>query len=398
MNPIQPATRTQTIKYAVRDILAVAEEAKQAGKQLLYLNIGDPIKFDFETPAPIIDAIHKALRDGHTGYGPSAGTPESLDAIRAEAEAKGLRAVRDIFVGNGCSEVIDTALCALANRGDNILTPSPGYPLYTALVSKLELEPNAYYLDEENGWQPDLDDMAAKINDRTRAIVLINPNNPTGSLYSREILEGIIELALQHDLVIISDEIYDKLVMDGKQHISTAALTDEAPILTFNGLSKAFVGPGLRVGWGILSGPASVVGDYQEAIHKFLRARLCGVHPMQHAIAPALANLDHLPGVMQKLTRRRDITVEMLNSVEGISCVAPDAAFYAFPKLEIDGPDEPYVAQMIRETGVVVVHGSGFGQKPGSAHFRAVFLPPEDQLRAAYQAIGDYVSRSAASV
>ncbi len=393
MNAIKPATRTETIQYAVRDILDVADEARAAGKELLYLNIGDPIQFDFETPAPIIEAITRALQDGHTGYGPSAGTAEAIEAIRAEAESKGIRQLQDVFIGNGCSEVIDVALSALVNRGDNILTPSPGYPLYTAIVSKLELEPNAYYLDEENGWQPDIANMAARINDRTRAIVLINPNNPTGALYTRQTLEGIIELALAHDLVIISDEIYDKLTMDGKTHISTASLTDEAAILTFNGLSKSFLGPGLRVGWGMLSGPPKLVQDYCEAIHKFLRARLCGIHPMQYAIAPALADTSHLPGVLEKLTRRRDITVEMLNGTPGISCVAPDAAFYAFPKLEIEGPDKPFIEDLIRETGVVVVHGSGFGQKPGTAHFRAVFLPPEQTLRKAYQSIADFVSQ-----
>lgn len=391
MQPIQPAARTRAIKYAVRDILAVADEAKAAGKDLVYLNIGDPNIFDFETPAPIVEAIERALRDGHCGYAPSPGIPAALEAIRGAATAKGIRGVRDVFVGTGCSEVIDLALSALCNAGDNILTPSPGYPLYTAIQSRLELTPNPYFLSEEDDWQPDLDDIAAKIDDKTRAIVVINPNNPTGSVYRRDTLEGLLELARKHELVVFADEIYDKLCLDGVEHVSLASLADDVPILTFNGLSKAYLGPGLRIGWAIVSGPEPVVAPYIEAIHKFLRARLSASHPVMHAIPAALADDSHLPGVLEKLTRRRDITVEMLSAIDGISIVPPKAAFYAFPRLHIDGSDVDVVSDMIRATGVVVVHGTGFGQRPGTAHFRVVYLPQEDRLRQAYDAIGAFM-------
>ncbi|RMF70651.1 MAG: aminotransferase class I/II-fold pyridoxal phosphate-dependent enzyme [Planctomycetota bacterium] len=385
---IRPARRTANIKYAVRDIVVLANEVARSGRQMLYLNIGDPNIYDFAPPAHMIDAVAKAMRDNRNGYAPSSGIPEAVEAIRNEAERKGIRSIAHIYVTTGASEGIDLALSALADEGDNVLTPSPGYPLYTAVLARLGVENRAYYLDEADDWQPDVEDIAVKIDERTRAIVLINPNNPTGSLYTRATLERIVELAIEHNIVIFSDEIYDKLLFDGREHVSTAAISQEAKVITFNGLSKSYVVPGFRIGWGVVSGPAADLADYCEAIQKMERARLCANHPEQYAIAPALTGpQDHLDEMIAKLTRRRDITTEKLNAIEGISCVKPGGAFYAFPRVELGVPDEEFVARVIRETGVVIVPGSGFGQKPGTQHFRVVFLPPERQLEQAFEHI-----------
>lgn len=382
---IDPARRTRNITYAVRDVIALAEEAARGGMEMLYLNIGDPNKFDFQTPAHIVEATHRAMLDNRNGYAPSSGIAEAIDAVARQAARKGITNVQDIFITSGGSEAIDVCLTALVNPGENVLTPTPGYPLYTAVLNKLSAEANRYYLDESNGWQPDLDDIAAKINARTRGIILINPNNPTGSLCTRETLEGLTGLAREHGLVLFADEIYDKLLYDGAEHVSLASLAGDVAAVTFNGLSKSYLVPGFRIGWGIVSGPGDVVGDYVAAINKLLRARLSANHPEQYAIAAALeGDQGHLTDALARLTRRRDLTVEMLNSAEGISCVRPQGAFYAFPRLADDVDDDRFVKELIRRTGVVVVPGSGFGQAPGTHHFRVVFLPPEDVLTRAY--------------
>ncbi|OAG27775.1 aminotransferase class I/II-fold pyridoxal phosphate-dependent enzyme [Thermodesulfatator autotrophicus] len=392
--PIKPAKRTENIEYAVRDIVLVANEARKKGKELIFLNIGDPAQFDFRTPAPIIEATYQAMCENLTGYSASEGVDEAICAIRKEARKQGIEPV-DIYVTTGASEAIDFALTALVNEGENVLVPYPGYPLYTAILAKLGAEPNPYYLDEENEWQPDLADIESKVNKKTRAIVIINPNNPTGAVYSEETLRGIIDIARRHQLVIFSDEIYDKLVFDGAKHISIASLDPDVPVVTFNGLSKSYLAPGFRIGWGIVSGPWEVVKDFVEAIHKLARARLSTSHPKQYAIPVALnGNQSHLKEVIEKLERRRDLTYEMLNDIPGISCVKPKGAFYAFPRIDIPGvSDKEFVKELIAETGVVVVHGSGFGQKPGTAHFRVVFLPPEDLLEKAYERIKDFMKK-----
>ncbi len=387
---IIPATRTNGIKYAVRDILAIADEAKKAGKEMLYLNIGDPNIYDFAPPNAMVEATYKAMLENQNGYSPSSGINGAVDSIRRDAEKKGIKNIQDIFVTTGASEGIEIALTSLVNKGENMLTPSPGYPLYTAIRAKLEMEENPYYLDESNGWQPDIEDIKKKINDKTKAIVIINPNNPTGSNANKETLLKLIDVALEHNLVIISDEIYDKLMFDGEEHISIASLNPDAPIITFGGLSKNYMVPGFRIGWGVVSGNKELMSDYVEAMNKILRYRLCANHPMQYAISPALdSDNEHLIEAMEKLTRRRDITVEMLNAVEGISCVKPKGSFYAFPKIDVKD-DWHFVGELIRETGVIVVPGTGFGQYPGTSHFRAVFLPQEEKLEKAYKAIGEF--------
>jgi alanine-synthesizing transaminase len=330
----------------------------------------------------------------HNGYAPSSGIKEATDAIGKEAGRKGITNVHDIFVTTGASEAIDICLTALVNDGENVLTPTPGYPLYTAIASKLQMMENPYYLNESNGWLPDIDDIKSKINDKTKAIILINPNNPTGSLYSTENLQAIIDLALEHDLVIFADEIYDKLLFDGKKHVSIASMNKDVSCITFGGLSKNYMVPGFRIGWGIVSGRKEILSDYIEAINKILRARLSANHPEQYGIKISLeGDQSNLAEANLKLTKRRDMTVEMLNSIEGISCVKPEGAFYAFPQLHGIESDAHFVAELIKETGVVVVPGSGFGQVPGTNHFRVVFLPNEQILEKAYSSIGNFLKK-----
>lgn len=395
MNPtphIQPAARTENITYAVRDIVLLAEEAARSGKQMLYLNIGDPNQFDFVTPPHILNAIQRALFLNQNGYSPSSGIKPALAAIEHEAHRKGIDNVLDLFITTGASEGIEICLSALANPGENVLIPMPGYPLYGAILSKLGVIENPYYLDEANEWQPSLEDIASKITPKTRAIVLINPNNPTGSVCREETLRGVIDLALRHGLVIFADEIYDKLILDGGQHVSIASLNRDVPVITFNGLSKSYLAPGFRIGWGIVSGREPAMRSYLEAVNKILRARLCANHPIQYAIQPALeGDQSHLGVVNAKLTRRRNITVSRLNSIPGISCVVPRGAFYAFPRLHIEQDDNVFVQGLIRETGVVVVPGSGFGQVPGTRHFRVVFLPPEEILEQAFSQLEHFM-------
>ncbi len=387
LSRVIPSRRTENIRYAVRDVVVLAQEVARTGKEMLYLNIGDPNVYDFQLPEVIMGPTIEAMRRNHGGYSPSSGIPEAVAAIHGDAVRRGIENIQDVFVTTGASEAIEICLTALLNPGDNVLTPAPGYPLYTAVLAKLEAEENSYFLDEDRGWQPDVADMASKINPRTKAIVLINPNNPTGSVCSEDTLREVIALAKAHGLVIFADEIYDRLVLDGERHISIASLDSEVPFVTFNGLSKCYIGPGVRIGWGVASGPRELMADYIEAINRILRSRLCANHPFQYAIRPCLeGDHGHLPPVLEKLTTRRDITVEKLNA-NGISCVAPKGAFYAFARLEGVRDDRHWASELIRQTGVVVVPGSGFGQRPQTAHFRVVFLPEPEKLHAAYDKI-----------
>jgi len=395
---IAAAKRLENVRYAIRDLACVADEVIQQGYKVLPLNVGDPLNFDFQTPAHIIEAVHKAMRDGKNGYAPSAGIPEALEAIRGEAARKGITTVRDVFVTSGVSETVDLCISALVNPGEDILTPSPDYPLYSAVLCKLGIGLNAYDLNEDDAWQPELADIERKLTARTRAIVLINPNNPTGSLCSRQKLENIAEIARRNNLVVFSDEIYDKLILDvdsqgnDTPHIAFAAVAPDVPCITFGGMSKNYLVPGWRIGWGIASGDEAAIKPYVEGIHRLLRARLCANHPEQYAIKPALEGpQDHLVEIKRKLRSRRDLTQKWCETTPRVSCVAPRGAFYAFPRIDIPESDEAFVKELIRQKHVMVVHGSGFGQKPGTQHFRIVFLPDEKTLQRAYASIGEFI-------
>ncbi|MFY8162275.1 MAG: aminotransferase class I/II-fold pyridoxal phosphate-dependent enzyme [Candidatus Kapaibacteriota bacterium] len=388
--PIIPAKRTEKITYAIRDIIAVANEVAKTGKKLYYLNIGDPNVYDFVTPEHIIEANIKAMRDGKNGYSPSSGIPEAIEAVRIDAEKKGIKNIQDIFITSGAAEAIETCLNALLNAGDNFLMPTPGYPLYIAIQNKLGLEPNPYYLNEENGWLPDIEDIKSKINSKTKAIVLINPNNPTGSLYTREVLEQIIELAKEYNLVIFADEIYDKLIFDGKEMISIASLDSEVTCITFSGMSKNYLAPGWRLGWGIVSGKKEFTEDFVEAINKILRARVSANHPEQYAIPVALlGDQSHIQDTISRLEKRRDVVYNKIQGIDGISLVKPEGAFYAFPKIEVKD-DWNFCIALLRATGVMVVPGMGFGQKEGTKHFRIVILPNEEILGTAFDLLKDF--------
>ncbi len=389
---ILAALRLEHVQYAIRDIAVLADQLAREGKEILPLNIGDPLKFDFRTPPHLIDAVVKAMREGKDGYAPSLGVEEAIEAVRAEAERKGIRNIQSVFITQGVSEAVDLCLSALVNAGENVLTPSPEYPLYSAILAKLGAQPNSYLLDEETNWEPNLEYMARRVFAGTRAIVVIHPNNPTGAVYSRQTLEAIVEIARQNNLVIFSDEIYDKLVLDDEPHIPIASLAPDVPVVTFNGLSKAYLVPGWRVGWAIVSGDAAVVKPYVEAVHKLLRARLSANHPAQYAVRAALEGpQDHLTEVVQKLRSRRDLTQRWCESTLRLRCTRPRGAFYAFPRLEIPESDEEFAKQLLLEQQVLVVHGSGFREPPGARHVRVVFLPEEATLALAFEKISTFL-------
>ncbi|TAM84778.1 MAG: aminotransferase class I/II-fold pyridoxal phosphate-dependent enzyme [Acidobacteria bacterium] len=391
---ILAATRLEHVRYAIRDLAVLAEDLTRQGEQILPLNIGDPAIFDFRTPAHLIEAAAKAMRDGFNGYAPSLGAKPALDAIRADAEAKGIRNIQTVFVTEGVSEAVDIVLTALLEPRESVLTPLPDYPLYDAVLAKLNAQPNSYNLDESNGWQPDVDHLESQVTRNTRGLVVINPNNPTGAVYSRATLEKIVEVARRQNLVIFSDEIYARLMLDGEPHISIASLASDVPVVTFGGLSKEYLAPGWRVAWGVVSGDPAVVTPYVQGIHKLLRARLSANHPLQYAIPAAFEGpQDHLLETVNRLRRRRDLVMEWSRKTSRVSCVSPRGAFYAFPRLDIPESDDDFVRGLLAEEHVLVVNGGGFGQAPGTRHFRIVFLPPEHILEPALNKITAYVEK-----
>lgn len=394
--PVVTSSNVAQVTYAVRDVVLWAREAAAAGRELIALNIGDPCLFDFRTPEHVTEAIVAALRENRTSYTASEGTPEALEAIRRDAEQrKGIRSIRSILIGHGASEPIEILLTALLNPGEAVLVPQPGYPLYQAVLAKLAARAIPYNLDEQNGWQPSVSEIAERAAATgVRALVLINPNNPTGSLTSKGKLEAILEIAARHQLVVLSDEIYDRMLLDpGLEHLATASLRDDLVIATFAGLSKVWLGPGLRLGWSIVSGPAAAAQPLIDAMGQLARARLCASHPVQCAVKAALDGpTDHIRETCLKLRRRRDLTVERLAAIPGVSLVPPQGAFYAFPRIDFGISDVKFVRGLIAQTGVVLVHGTGFGQVAGTQHVRIVFLPTETQLEKAYDALASYCS------
>ena len=319
----------------------------------------------------------------------------AVNAIRAQAEAKGFQNIQGIMVGFGSGEVIDHCLTALLNPGDNVLTPCPDYPLYGAVLGKLSAEPNPYFLSEENGWQPDLEDLAARINARTKAILLINPNNPTGAIYSRATLERVVELARRHNLLILADEIYDKLILDdGCEHISIATLAPDLPVITFNGLSKAYLVPGWRIGWAVATGPAESLGDYLEAVYKLLRARLSAPHPFMHAIAPALQGpQDHLKDGARQVAPPPRPHRGMGGAHTARFTGRSAGSLLRLSQARHSGRRHQFVTELLQQKHVLCVHGAGFGQRPGTRHMRIVFLPQEEVLEQAYGTITEFISQ-----
>lgn len=395
MRPIGASERAREVKYAIRDIVVYADKLKkEKDLKILPLNIGDPCKFDFSPPENMIKAVNKAMLDNHNGYSPAYGIEEALESLQKEALKKGLADVKDIFITTGASEAVEICITALMNPNDNILIPFPQYPLYTAVVHKIGASFKPYYLNEEDNWQPDLDNLVSQIDDNTKAIVIINPNNPTGNVYSKDMLQKIIDIARKYSLLIICDEIYDKMIFEDVDFHSIASLDKEVPVITLGGIAKNYVVPGWRIGWGYLTGNEELIGDYRETLGKLLRARLCANHPMQYAVKAALDAPDEdLKPIIEKLKRRKEITCEWIEKIPHLSLVAPEAAFYAFPRIDLSIDDDDFARKLLSETGVLVVPGAGFGQKPGSAHFRIVFLPQDDLLINAYERIDQFIRK-----
>ncbi len=388
---IRVSERAAKVRYAVRNIARKAKELEKQGKKMLYLNIGDPGKYDFAVPQHVVDACVNAMNNMKNYYGFSSGVDEAREAIARYAGRRGLKSVsaENVTVTTGVSEAVDVVMNALLNIGENVLCPAPNYPLYEAVANKIGAKVNFYYLNEEDGWQPDAEDMRSKVDDKTRAILLINPNNPTGAVYSKKILKEVVGLAAERKLPIISDEIYDQLLFDGEEHVATGSLTDEVPVITFGGLSKNYFATGWRVGWIVLSN-LDAKGSFSSVINNLVDARLSSPTPAQFAVKAALeGSKEHLVVGIKKMQERRNITFKKLNEISGLSCVKPKGAFYAFPKVESEKykDDEQFVLDLLNKEGVVVVHGSGFGQKEGEKHFRIVFLPQADMLNEAYDRI-----------
>jgi alanine-synthesizing transaminase len=393
---IQPAPHIANVKYAIRNIAAEASRLEAQGKKILYCNVGDPLKFDFQTPPHLVEAVAKAMRDGKNGYAPSLGIPAARAAVAKSLNAEGLTRVTpdDVVLTAGASEAIDLALTSLLEPGDEVLLPSPGYPLYNAIAARLSAKATSYQLDEARGWAIDTAELERLVTKRTRAVVICNPNNPTGALLTKENLLGVLDVARRHGLAVLSDEIYDKLLFDDA-HTPTGTLADDVPIITFNGLSKAYLACGWRVGWLSFANP-KLTQDMAAAVRRLADARLCGPAPVQYAVEPALFGpQDHIPAMMTKLRARRDLMVRALREIPGVSVVEPRAAFYAMPKLELPNltSDEDFVIKLVRETGVLFVHGEGFGQRPGTHHVRVVYLPDEATLTDAFARFGDFVRR-----
>ncbi len=390
---VRPARHIENVRYAIRNVVAEAHRLETQGRRILYLNIGDPLKFDFQTPPHLIEAVSRAMRDGHNGYAPSAGILTAREAIARECTDKGIAvSPDDVVVTSGASEALELALTALLEPGERVLLPCPGYPLYGALMAKLNTVGVPYTLDEEHDWSLDLEEIDRLCTPDTRAILLCNPNNPTGAVLGREVLQGLLEIARRRNLVVLSDEIYDKLIYD-KAHVPTAALATDVPILTFNGLTKAYLTCGWRVGWLVFNN-AHLMPELRAAVLRLADARLCSSGPQQHAIAPALDGpQDHIQEMMTRLRARRDLTVRRINAIPGLSMQEPSSAFYAMPRMQLPRvtSDEAFVMSLLRETGVLFVHGSGFGQKEGTQHFRIVFLPQEEVLTAAFDRLEAYV-------
>jgi alanine-synthesizing transaminase len=390
----RPAPHIENVRYAIRNIGAAAARVEAQGKRVLYCNVGDPLKFDFVTPPHLVEAVARALHESDNGYAPAAGLDEARAAVAAHTVARGMPKVRphDVLITAGVSEAIDLLLTATLEPGDEVLLPCPSYPLYDAIAARLHARATYYYPDEQNGWQPDAAEIESHITERTRAIVVCNPNNPTGALYSQQTLERVLEVARRHRLLVLADEIYDRLLYGGT-HTPMGALAPDVPLVMMNGLSKTYLCPGWRVGWLVFVNP-ELTRDLQVAVARLADARLCAPGPVQHAVKPALFGPQaHLDEMMARLRARRDLTVSRLNALPGISCVPPTGAFYAMPRLQLPGltSDEDFVLRLLQQEQVLFVHGGGFGQAPGTFHFRVVFLPPLEVLSRAFDGLERFV-------
>ncbi|EMY35472.1 aminotransferase AlaT [Arthrobacter crystallopoietes BAB-32] len=400
MAEFKQSNKLHNVLYDIRGpLLEHAQRMEAEGHRILKLNIGNPAPFGFEAPDAILVDMIRNLPNAQ-GYSDSRGIFSARTAVSQYYQTRGIQeiGVDDVYLGNGVSELITLSLQALLNNGDEVLIPAPDYPLWTASVSLAGGHPVHYLCVEEEGWLPDLEDLERKITPNTKGLVIINPNNPTGAVYPRRILEGMLELARRHDLVVFSDEIYEKILYDGEEHTNTALLADDVLILTFSGLSKAYRVCGFRSGWMAISGPKHLAGDYIEGINLLTNMRLCANVPAQHAIQTALGGYQSindliLPG--GRLLEQRDKAYEMLNAIPGVSTQQAKGALYLFPKLDPEvypiEDDEAFALDLLKQQKILVSHGRAFNWiKPD--HFRLVTLPNVGILEEAVGRIGEFLS------
>ena len=377
-----------------------ANRLEEEGHSILKLNIGNPAPFGFNAPDEIIHDVISNLREAE-GYCASKGLFSARKAIMHECQSLGIKSVEleDIYLGNGVSELIVMAMQALLNDGEEVLVPAPDYPLWTAAVKLSGGKALHYHCDEEADWFPDIEDIRSKITRRTRAIVIINPNNPTGAVYSRELLEQIVELARQHQLIIFADEIYSKIIYDDAQFIPMASLAEDVLCVSFNGLSKSYRLAGFRSGWMIISGAKHLAGDYIEGLEMLASMRLCANVPAMLAIQTSLGGYQSIDNLVQpggRLYEQREIAYQGLQQIPGLSCVKPKGALYLFPKIDLDHhkihDDELLVSDFLAQEKILLVQGSAFNW-PKPDHFRLVFLPRADDLELAVARFGEFISR-----
>jgi alanine-synthesizing transaminase len=391
---IHPSARVSGFSYAIRNIVAHAKTVEAAGRKVRYLNIGDPIPFGFTTPPHLVETVVKALRDGHNGYVSSVGIAPAREAVAADYAKRGVPVSADrVVLTSGTSEGIELALSALANPGDEVLVPTPTYPLYTAVLAKIDARAVHYPTRPENRWVPDPADIRTLITPRTRALVLIDPNNPTGAIYPESIRRELIALADRAGIVIFADEVYGDLAFDGPVPL-LGSLAPDAPILSFSSLSKAYLAPGWRAGW-LVVGRSERLNDLLAAIKKLADGRLCSPGPMQYAIEAALTgDRSHQQAFIRDLKVRADLTMDRLSAMPGMSCVAPRAAFYVMPSVTLPPgkTDEDYVLALLGATGILCVHGSGFGLPPDQGCFRIVFLASPEELTSIYDDMAEFTA------
>jgi aspartate/methionine/tyrosine aminotransferase len=397
---VKVTERVRTIEYAIRDVIVHARQLAKTGKKIYYLNIGDPVAFDFDTPQHIKQALIKAVEDGANSYSPSEGLLELRQAIsQKEKRVNGIDvSAEDIIVTSGISEGIQMVMAALIDAGDEILLPGPTYPPYISYARFFGGKPVMYETVEQEGWQPNIDDLRSKISKKTRGIVIINPNNPCGALYDEKVVKQILDLAGEHDVPVLSDEIYDQIIYE-KKFVSTAHLAEDISIVGLNGFSKAHLMTGWRLGYLYFHDQKGQLQELKQCVEKEARIRLCANTPVQKAGVAALnGSQNHVKEMVEKLKRRRDYAWKRLNEMEGISCSKPEGAFYFFPKIHAIErkwkTDMEFALQLLKETGVLLVHGSGFDPVYGAGHVRGVFLPPIETLEQALDEFDQFMERN----
>ncbi len=399
MKPVLKSNKLANVCYDIRGpVLQQAKQMEDEGHKIIKLNIGNLASFGFDSPEEIqLDMIRNL--PNAAGYSDSKGIFAARKAVMHYTQQKHIKGVtlEDIYIGNGVSELIVMAMNALLNSGDEVLVPAPDYPLWTAAVSLSGGTPRHYLCDEGNEWLPDLDDMRAKITPKTRAIVVINPNNPTGALYPESVLLEIIKIAREHNLIIYADEVYDKVLYDGATHTALASLSEDVLTVSFNGLSKNYRSCGYRAGWMVVSGNLRDARDYIEGLDMLASMRLCANVPGQYGIQTALGGYQSIHDLVAptgRLYRQRDLAHELITSIPGVSCVKPKAALYMFPRLDSNiypiQNDQAFIAELLREERVLLVQGTGFNW-PNPDHFRLVFLPHEDDLREAIGRVASFL-------